>query len=459
MTKILTIILPALFLLSACQTGPKAFKTNLRKKKLLNGIEVLSFKDKSLPSFQVVLWSPKGSAYEPADEAGVTNLMANLLIEGSEEKPKEKLVEAFSELGSSFRASVGDDQVVFSAQSLTEDSVELIKVFTEVVLSPKFDNKSILNLKGKTSAELKRMSDNPGSLASLAFSQMMYQDHGYSKLSAGTLSSLPGLRRASVLKRYGQVMEPTGLKIAFIGNWLEDAESYMLSRFTDIEKPIAETSLDRVEVPAKTREAIIYHKKDLQQANVAMGFSAIPRSSEDYEALKVGLFVLGGSFKSRLNQELRINRGLTYGVGAGAQAHYDGGVVKISGAVRHDKVYEFITEATKIIANTAAKGITQVELDKAKAIMRGQFPRGVETKEQEASTYLDLVSRGVEGEQLYVYLGRVLDLSLMEVNDALRKYLRMEKMNTMILANKFKIPAKDRKKLGLKSRDYTKIEL
>lgn len=459
MIKRIIIIFAALCLSSGCQTGSKNFKTNLKKKMLLNGIEVLSFKDKTLPSFQVILWSPQGSAYEPKGEQGVTNLMADLLIEGSEESTKEDLISSFSKIGSSFGSSVMDDQIIFSAQSLTEDSLELLKLFTEVTLSPKFSNRSILNLKGKIAANLKRVSDNPKALSAIAFAQTMYQDHGYAKVSSGTLASLPSIRRDAILKRYDQMMETSKLKIAFIGNWSEDAEAYMLSRYTDLEKGVEETLLDRVDVPEKTKESLLFHKRDLKQANVVMGFSAIPRSSQDYEALKVGLFVLGGSFKSRLNKELRVKRGLTYGVYSSSQAKYDGGVIKVAGGVRHDKVYEFITEAKKIIEDTAANGITQAELDKAKAIMRGQFPRGVETKEKEASTYLDLMSRGVEGEELYIYLNKILDLKLVDVNDALRKYLVMGRLNTIVLANKYKIPKNDLKKLGLKVKSYSKIKL
>ncbi len=454
-----TILASGLLLVLGCQSGPKPFKTNLRSKKLQNGIEVLSFKDHSLPSFQIILWSPVGSTYEPVDQQGVTDLAASLLVEGSENYTKEEISQKFTNLGSVFSASAGDDQVVFSTHGLTQDSLEIARLFTEVVLSPKFDNKAILNIKNKKVAAIKAIEDSPASLAGLAFSQLMYQDHGYSRLATGSLDSLPGLRRDAIVKRYEQIMETKGLKIAFVGNWSEGAEAFILSRLTDLEEDVEEASLNRVETSEKTKESVLYHKGDLKQANVSLGFSAIPRDSVDYEALKVGLSVLGGSFKSRLNQELRIKRGLTYGVGARAAAQYDGGVIKISGGVRHDKVYEFIREAKKIIANTAANGITQEELDKTKAIIRGQFPRGMETKEKEAGAYLDLVARGVEGRELYVYLNKVLALNLTQVNDALRKYLVMGRVNTVILANKYKIPKKDMRRLRVKTKSFSKIKL
>ncbi|MGH1468260.1 MAG: M16 family metallopeptidase [Bdellovibrionales bacterium] len=458
--NILKVVLASsLLIVLGCQTGPKPFKTNLRSKKLQNGIEVLSFKDKSLPFFQIVLWSPKGSTYEPKDQQGVTELMASLLVEGSENYTKEEISQKFTNLGSAFVAGASDDQVVFSTHGLTQDSLAIARLFTEVVLSPKFENQAILNLKNKKVAGIRAIEDNPSGLASLAFSQLMYQDHGYSRLAGGSLDTLPGIRRDAVVKRYEQIMETRGLKIAFVGNWSEGAEAFVLSRLTDLEKGVEEAGLDRVEIAEKTKEAVLYHKGDLKQANVALGFSAIPRSSTDYEALKVGLSVLGGSFKSRLNQELRIKRGLTYGVGARALAQHDGGVIKISGGVRHDKVYEFIREAKKIIADTAANGITQEELDKTKAIIRGQFPRGVETKEKEAAAYLALESTGVEGRELYVYLNKVLALNLTQVNDALRKYLVMGRMNTLILANRYKIPKKDLKRLRVKTKSFSKIRL
>ncbi len=441
-----------------CQTGNKNFKTNLKKKNLQNGIEVLSFKDQSLPSFQIIVWSSKGSAYEPIDQQGITHLTANLLIEGSLKHTKKEISQKFTNLGASFLTSVLNDQIIFTAQGLTEDSLEITKLFTEVILSPKFDNNSILDVKLKKTAEIKSMADDPKTLAKIAFSQLMFQKHEYSKFTTGSLKSLPKLKRSEVLKRYDQIMEAKNLKIAFIGDWSEDAEAFILSRFTDLKKEIQETKLNRVKVAEKIKESVLFHKKDLQQANISIGFSAIDRSSEDYEALKVGLSVLGGSFKSRLNQELRIKSGLTYGVYANLLAMQDGGIIGISGGVRHNKVLEFITKAKKIIADTAVNGITQIELDKTIAIMKGQFLRNMETKEQEANLYLDLVSRGIKGELLYTYLNKIINLNLTDVNDALRKYLIIDHINILILANKYKIPKVDRKKLKLLEKDYSKIK-
>lgn len=458
MSKYIIVAVSCFFILS-CQSGPKGFKTNLKKKSLPNGIEVLSFKDKSLPFFKVMVWSPAGSSYEPKDQGGVTNMASSMLIEGTDKLNKKALSQKFTDLGSSFSGVSGLDSTVFSSGGLTEDSFEIVKLFSEVVLSPKFENKSILDLKNKKMAQIKTMVDSPDSLGSLAFDQTMLKNHGYGRSSMGTLSSLPVLRRAEIVKRYEQIMDTKNLKIIFIGNWAANSEAYLLSRFTDLEKEISDLEFDRVEISEKTKESVFFHKSDLQQANVYMGISAISRASEDYEALKIGLNVLGGSFKSRLNRELRIKRGLTYGVNAGLSAMEDGGLIKISGAVRHDKLYEFITEAKKIIVDTADNGITQEELDKTKAIVRGQFPRAVETKGQEASTYLSLVASGVRGEELYTYLNKVMSLKLVDVNDALRKHLIVNRLNLVVLGNKKKVSKKHVNKLKFKVKSYRQIKM
>jgi zinc protease len=274
------------------------------------------------------------------------------------------------------------------------------------------------------------------------------------------LDTVSKIRRNEILKRYQAVLNPEKLKVVLVGNWTDKAEALLLSSLSDLElDAVSEVKLNRVAVPEKIKSNILFHKKDLKQANVKFGISAIPRSSKDYEALKVGLFVLGGSFKSRLNKELRIKRGLTYGVGASVDARFDGGLITISGAVRHEKLFEFIVQAKKIMSRVALEGITKAELEKAKAIIRGQFPRGVETKDKEASLYLDLVSRGVEGEELYRYLNKVMNLTLNDVNEALRKHLSMENLNTVVLANKYNITRKDLKRLRFKSKSYSKIQL
>jgi len=453
-------VLVCLTCVLGCQSTSKAFKTNLSEKSLPNGVRILSFKDKSLPFFKVLVWSEKGYAYEPDDALGVTSLTSSLLIEGSQKRSKKELVDAFSALGSSFQSGVDADQVVFSAQSLTEDSSVLASLFAEVLTEPRFSNKSILDLKMKTTARLKQITDDPGALSSVAFGQRLFKGHGYQRLSSGTVNSVVALRKSDVIKRYKQIMIPQGLYVALIGNWQPSAEALFLSKLSDLEKDeVSEIDLNRVEVSESGKKTLFFHKKDLKQANVSFGITAVSRSSDDYEALKVGLFVLGGSFKSRLNKELRIKRGLTYGVRAGVNSMHDGGVIKISGSVRHDKVYEFINEAKKIMSLVATEGITQDELDKAKAIIRGQFPRGIETKEKEAAQYFDLMSRGVDGDELYTYLNKIVGLSLDEVNDALRKYIVLSRLNTVILGNKYNVPSGDMRKLRAETLSYKKIAL
>ena len=453
-------ILALSFLISSCQSSSKGFKSNLAEKKLPNGVRVLSFKDKSLPFFKVVVWTDRGYAYEPEDALGVTALMSDLLLEGSESSSKKKLVDAFSALGSSFQSSVDADQTVFAAQSLTEDSTKLVDLFSEVLLRPKFDNKSILNLKMKTVDELKQIVDNPNSLSTVAFKQTLYKGHGYSRLSSGTIQSVAAIRKSDIVGRHKQILKPSELTVALIGNWSPKAEALILSNLSDLESDdLSNSASNRVETLESAKKTLFFHKRDLKQADVAFGVSAISRDSSDYEALKIGLFVLGGSFKSRLNKELRIKRGLTYGVRAGLSAARDGGVIEISGSVRHNKIYEFISEAKKIMKAVAKEGITESELKKAKAIVSGQFPRGIETREKEAAQFLDLEARGVEGEELYRYLGKVQSLRLTEVNSALRKYVQMDTLNTIVLGNKYNVPAKDMKRLRADVKSYRAIRL
>lgn len=449
-----------LFILAGCQTKNFSIKSNLKKKSSLNGVEFLSFKDDSVPYFKVVLWSPDSVSRELESQKGVTSLMASLLIEGSENFSKEVLVKAFSDIGSEFYFHMGSDYVAFGASSLTQDSEKLAEVFSEVVLNPKFANKSIYNLKLKKLAQLKQVQDNPSALAKLAYHQQMFGAHAYSRHWLGDTKTLTKLRRDEVRARYEQVFYPKNLKLALIGNWTDEAEVALFSKISDLAFDSYLESPEPPKVAEKAEQRVFVNKSDLKQAVVNMGWTAISYSNTDFEALSLAAFILGGSFKSKLNQELRINKGLTYGVGAFVEAYKNGGLFTVSGKVRHDKLAEFVMEAEKVLSFYARNGFSLEDLAKAKAVIKGQYPRGIETREAEAAAFLSNLAKGVKGENVYSYLDRVLGLSLDEVNDALRKYLVKDRMNLNVLGHLNKVSSKDKKLLRLGSAmSYRKLAL
>lgn len=433
MKKIVLFIFVSFGLLG-CQSSQEndgTRKVSIPKRKYKNGLEFVSLKDNSLPYTRIILWSAYGSAHESSLKSGALNLASRVFVEGTKKKSKDDIAKAFAALGSAMHISPNRESTTFSAEALSEDSLKLAKLFTEVVLDSKLSNKSILNVKNKLLAEIQRLTDNPSSMAGLGFDQYMYPDHSYGQNSFGTKNTLSKLRKSDVQDSMGDLLVPSRLKLVLVGRWSADAEGHLLQAFADLEKPF--TELPQVLAPPRVEgQRVFFNKRGVKQAQVNIGISSVPRNDPSYIALKVGLHVLGGGLEGRLNQELRIKRGLTYGAYAGLDTAHKGGVLSVSGETRHGKIGEFVREAKKLLVAAGKDGITQEELNQAKAVIKGQFPRGIETKEKLINQYLSLEARGVSGEELFNYIPQVSKLKLAQVNKALRENLDPDYFNVFI---------------------------
>ena len=444
-TSILKVLLLSVLFFTGCQTT--GIKSSLNKKKLLNGVELLNFKDEKYPNFHLVIWSEQGAATESADESGVTSILGKYLKEGTVNKGKKEVLDSLSNIGANVITVSSKEQFSLSTKSLVEDSEKLIKIVSEMVLKPSFYEPAFKNLKSKQLGHIKQINDDPASLLDKLFTKQLFQDHPYSRSSSGSIKTVSSLKLSQVKDRYQSVFDPSKLKIALIGNWTPEAERLIISEFSEIEKKVLSKPSKMVSVQEKAKENLFYTKRGLSQAQVKMGFTTVESKSPDVTPLGLGLKVLGGSFKSLLNEELRVKRGLTYGIGAGLRVHEKGSLIVVSSSVRHDKLVELVEVTKKVISDFVKRGVTNAELEKMKALVAGEYPRSVETLEQEASGYLGYESLGLDGKEIYSYLDKVNKITKDQVDGALRRRLDINKMNLVILGDHRKV--RDLKKLGV----------
>ena len=431
-------------LATGCQST--GIKSSLNKKKLLNGIELLTFKDINYPNFYVVMWSGEGASSEDANKSGVTSILGSYLKEGTKQKPKKQLLKELSEIGAKISSVTNQEQFYVSANSLVEDSYALSKLITEVVLEPGFEKTALKNIKSKQKGYIKQVNDSPGSLVDKLFTKQMYGSHPYSRLSLGSVKTVEEIKLDDVKDRYQKVLKPSNMKVALIGNWLPEAERHIIAQFSDLDATELSAPSFKVTVNEKSMERVFHSKNGLEQAQVKMGVTTVGRDSPDFLPLSLGLKVLGGSFKSLLNEELRVKRGLTYGVSAGVRSYSQGGLVVFSSAVRHDKLVQFVDVAEQVINDFIKRGISEQELEKMKALYAGEYPRSLETLEKEASLYLTYESFGFNGREIYSFLKDINKITKDQVDGALRRQLDLNRLNLTVLGDFKKV--KNSKKLN-----------
>ena len=429
-----------------CQST--GIKSSLHKKKLLNGVELLNFKDKSYPNFYMVVWFNEGASSEDSTKSGITSILGDYLKEGSQKRSKKEILTALSKIGATTSVVTYQEQFYLSANSLVEDSMALSRLVTEIVLKPGFKKEALKNLKSKQMGYIKQINDSPSSLVDKLFTEQMFKNHPYFRLTLGNLKTVGSIGLSDVKKRYQNILNPSHIKIALIGNWSPEVERHVIAEFSNLEEKELSARTAKITVNEKSKERVFYSKKDLKQAQVKMGVTTVSRSNPDFLPLRLGLKVLGGSFKSLLNEELRVKRGLTYGVSAGVRPYSQGGLVIISSAVRHDKLIDFVNVTEEVIDNFVKRGINLEELNKMKALYTGEYPRSMETLEQEASLYLNYEALGFSGKEIYKFLNQIQKITKSQVDGALRRQLDLNRLNLTVLGDVRKV--KDFKKLNAK---------
>ncbi|MCB0363863.1 MAG: insulinase family protein [Bdellovibrionaceae bacterium] len=439
--RILTLV-SLVLLIAGCATLPGGGGFKLRSYKeatLKNGMKVLMVEDKSLPYFSLAMLVRAGSSEDPQAASGTASMVGELLDKGTAKRKALELADAMGQIGSELSVSVGQDYTLISASTLAQHQGELLKNFSEMVTEPSFSGSEVNRVKKQVLSQLQRTVDDPGHFAGLMFDSYLYGSHPYARRVLGRKRDVTKLRKKDIIKYYLKHYRPNNAQLAVVGH-------FNPTIVEDLEKAFAEwssrkqTDFTYPEVPAITGLQIqIIDKTDLKQSEIRLGHPGIKRTNPDFLKLRVANTILGGAFHSRLVDEIRDRRGLTYSIRSEFDARKDTGPFTVATFTRHEKVGETVSETLKVIQDFQNKGVTDKEVADAKALLLGVFPRALETAERLAETMLVLRFYQVPDTYLTNYLRDISKIKTSEVNDVIKKYLQPDNMKVLVFSPKDKV--------------------
>jgi zinc protease len=328
-----------------------------------------------------------GATQDPAGKAGVGNMVADLIDEGSGELDSRTFHEHLERRAIELSFSVTRDNFRGSLRMLKDDKDEAFDLLRMSLTSPHFDSADVERVRAQLISGLKRETSNPGSIASRKFLEIAYGDHPYGRPSGGTLESVPKITIADMKDYVGRVLTREHLKIAVVG---------------DIDATSLGSLLDRTfgELPAKSRLTPVSDVKaskppqrefialDVPQTVVTFGGPGIRRSDPDFMAAFVVNHILGGGSGSRLYREVREKRGLAYSI-SDSLAWMDHSALFVgSTGTRADRAGETVDALTREIRRMAEDGPTEQELDEAKSYLKGSQMLSLDTSSKLASALL-----------------------------------------------------------------------
>ena len=329
-----------------------------------------------LPMFDLRLVFAAGASRD-GEQPGIASLTNSLIGEGSGELDAGAIAVAFEELGAQFSNSAHRDMATASLRSLSDPAQRqpALELFTRVVAEPSFPEDAFERLRERTLAGLRMRQQRPSALASEAFWASLYPQHPYGSLPEGNETSLAGLSPAALADFHQQFYNASNLTIALVGD-LTRAEAEAIAQQLADALPQG-SAADELPAPPTVSGGHEHIAFDSQQTHILVGQHGITRHDPDYAALYVANQILGGSgFGSRLMEQIREQRGLSYSVSSQFIPMASNGPFMISMQTRSDQTAEALEVINDTLDSFIAEGPTEDELARTKRQLLGQFVLG-----------------------------------------------------------------------------------
>jgi zinc protease len=335
--------------------------------------EVWFSEDHTVPIIAISITLPAGSAYDPANKAGLASFTAALIDEGAGNMDSRAFQEALADHAIQLRASVERDDMVISVVTLTENAPLAMHLLQTALTHPRFDAEAVARVRAQIIQGIQDGNSRPPTVARRAFAKAFFNGHPYSRPSNGDVGTISAITVEDLRGFAKSHWVKGGLMIAIAGDITAPAAQKLLG---DTFQPLSGTVPPPLpDIGRLGNPGVHVLQMPVPQPTILFGLPGIMRADPDFIPGYVANYILGGGgFSSRLTDEVRVKRGLTYGISTALTAYRKASVMAGSVATRADAVRQTIQVVKDTLSDFAAKGPTQTELDDAKTFLTGSFP-------------------------------------------------------------------------------------
>ena len=379
-------------------SGPWIQLPPMTREVLPNGLTILVIENHSLPLVTIRLMMRAGTSHDPGPLPGLAAFTARLLKHGAGVRDSKQYANDLDFIGGMVGASVGLDQMGVDGEFTTATWDEGLELFFDTLLEPRFDEAEIERERARGIAEIAQSRDEPDHVADRAFQFYVFGEgrHPYGHPPEGTVASMNAMTRADLVRFHREDMVPDGSVLVVIGDVdSETTAKRLAARLSQWKSAGAIPALPADAPRLAERRCVLVHDAGSGQAQYRMGNIGLKRLTPHYHALLVANTVFGGGFTSRLVNEVRVNRGLTYGIGSRFLLPLTPGPFLISSFTRNEKIGEMHEVVTSLLATLHRDGLSDDDVSSAKAYLLGQQVRRLELPEALAGAIADTELLGI----------------------------------------------------------------
>ncbi|QYA25835.1 insulinase family protein [Gramella sp. MT6] len=402
-----------------------------------SGMQVMGITNNEVPVVRFSLEMKGGQLLESRDKAGVSNMLASMMTKGTAKRTPAELEEAIELLGADIYVNAGEEKITISGNTLAKNYAETMDLVKEILLEPRWDEKEFELLKQQTLSELQEEMGEPNAIAQNEFKKLIYGENSilsYNQL--GTPETVKGLSIEDLKNYYEENLSPLASTFLAVGavDKSEAVNSVKAISASWAPKNVDFPEIPEFELPKKSR-VYFYDVPGAKQSVFAFGAPSLSAKNEDFYPAEVMNYRLGGgSFASRLTQELREGKGYTYGIRSRFSDRSYIGPFMITSGVRSNITYE-AAELVRDIVKDYATTFDQEDLEVTKSYMIKSNARKFETLGAKLNMLREISDYGYNYDYIKDREQKVEELSVLDIQDLAKKYVDPDRMYYLIVGD------------------------
>lgn len=414
---------------------PVAFPA-IGKSTLSNGLRVWSVRHSRLPVVSVVLLLRRGAADDPPGRDGLAALTADLLDEGAGGRSALELHREFGRIGAHLDTDIDSDAIILTITTLSRFLARGLALLADVVARPALTDEDVDRVRQLRLHRLRQLRDVAGALADRAFLRLLYGDHPYGHTPVGSEHALASLNADDVRTFHVKTLAPDAATLIAVGDCEHrELEDLAASAFGPWNGTACEPGA-AAPAPAQPPRLAGIARPGAPQSELRMGHVAVARSTPDYYALVVANMVLGGQFVSRINLNLREEKGFTYGARTAFDFRRLPGPFSLQASVHTAATIRAIQECVaEITAFRGPRPVSPDELSMGIAALTRGYARNFETADQLARAVTQLALYDLPDDYYSQFVPRLLQVTADDVVQASARHLEPSRLTTVVVGD------------------------
>ncbi|MEL1253111.1 pitrilysin family protein [Flavobacterium sp. DGU38] len=402
------------------------------KREKVAGIDVVSVKTSAKDFVTVAASISLGNFVNETKNPMISSLTASMLSKGTTLNDKFKFSEKLQKLGVNLNVSASTTKINIGFKCLKKDLDQVVALLAEEIRTPLFDQKEFEKLQQQFTGNVQQNLNDPGERGDIALSQAIYPkgNPNYSLSVEEDLANIKNATLDEVKAFHKKYFGPASMHLVIVGDTDgANLNASLKKSFKNWNGGISETlKFEEAQKASPKTEVVTIPEKPSAELYIGQ-YTGLKRADADYIPFYIANYTLGAGFAGRLMQTVRDNDGLTYSISSGLGGNIQTGGYWMVNASFNPSLFQKGLDATMVQVNKWVKdGITATELENKKTNLIGSFKVGMSTTSGMARTILSFIERGLEPNYIDQYPKDIEKVTLQQVNDAIKKYIQLDKM-------------------------------